>query len=153
VGQSGSRLPELKRRVQSDGADEQIGPAVPIHPDYRRIAIPLLYQAGTSVMGFFLSAHVLAISLLLRDPKLMERIRAIMMGKSGTWADRFGHQVLAELQAAMQGQEFLIGATLMVVIQIYLACWLVASWGAYRLALGLSRWRSALAYALFLLFA
>jgi hypothetical protein len=93
VGQSGSRLPELKRRVQSDGADEQIGPAVPILPDYRRIAVPLLYQAGISVIGFLLSFHVLAISLLLRDPKLMERIRAIMMGKSGAWADRFGHQV------------------------------------------------------------
>jgi hypothetical protein len=142
----------LKRRVQSDGADEQIGPAVPIPPDYRRIAVPLLYQAGISVVGFFLSAHVLLLSLLLRDPKLMERLRAIMMEKSGTLADRFG-QVPAELQAAMQGQEFLIGATLMVLIQIYLACWLVASWGAYRQALGPSRWRSALACALFLPFA
>jgi hypothetical protein len=111
VGQSGSRFPELQRQVQSDGADEQIGPAVPIAPDYRRIAVLLLYQAGISVIGFFLSAQVLAISLLLRDPKLIERIRAIM-GKSGAWADRFGHQVLADLQAAMQGQEFLIGATL-----------------------------------------
>jgi hypothetical protein len=113
----------------------------------------LLYQAGISVMGFFLSFHVLAISLLLRDPKLMEPIRAIMLGKSGAWADTFVHQVLAELQAAMHGQEFLIGATLMVLILMYLACWLVASWGAYRQALGLSRWRSALACALFLLFA
>ena len=29
----------------------------------------------------------------------------------------------------------------MVLIQIYLARWLVASWDAYRQALGLSRWR------------
>lgn len=121
-------------------------------PYYRRIAVPLLYQAGISVMGFFLSVLVLCTALLLRDPKLMERISAILMEKSGALADRFG-QVQADLQAAMQGQEFLIGATLMVLIWIYLACWLAASWGAYRQALGLSRWRSALACALFLLFA
>jgi hypothetical protein len=105
-------------------------------------------------MGFFLSGLVSSTPLLLRDPKLMERISAILMEKSGALADRFG-QVQAEMQAAMQGQEVLIGATLMVLILIYLylACWLVASWGAYRQALGLSHWRSALACALFLLFA
>jgi hypothetical protein len=121
-------------------------------PDYLRIAVPLLYQAGISVVGFCLSGLVLWTALLLRDPKLMERIVAIMKEKSGALADRFG-QVQAELQAAIQGQEFLIGAMLMVLILIYLACWLVASWGAYRQGLGLSRWRSALACALFLLFA
>jgi hypothetical protein len=86
-------------------------------------------------MGFFLSVLVISTSLLVRDLKLMERIGAIMMEKSGALADRFG-QVQADLQAAMQGQEFLIGATLMVLIQIYLACWLVASWGCLSASSG-----------------
>ncbi|MCA1853428.1 MAG: hypothetical protein LC647_13825 [Beggiatoa sp.] len=54
-------------------------------PDYLRIAVPLLYQAGISVMGFFLSALVISTSLLVRDLKLMERIGAIMMEKVVLW--------------------------------------------------------------------
>jgi membrane-bound metal-dependent hydrolase YbcI (DUF457 family) len=118
--------------------------------EYRRIAVPLFYQSAVLLLGYFLASTLLIISVLLRDPKLIERVRAIAM-EAGAVGEKWT-RVFAEILVAFQGPAFIVGFTLYLLINLYLAVWLISAWGAYRQALGLPRWRSALAFLLFALF-
>jgi hypothetical protein len=110
--------------------------------DYRRIAIVLVYQVAVFALGFKLVGAVVLTGLTLRDPRLLTRLLARYY-ESGMSA------AFVEASAAASAPGFDTVAHLLRVLQVGIVAWLIASWGAYRQALGLGRLRSLAAFALF----
>jgi TIR domain len=116
--------------------------------EYRRIVVPLCYQSAVTTLAVCAGFNARVTPLLLADPRLIERTWEVLLAP-GDLAEKFA-EAQRFASSGSDGLAAMVGVLLLVILLTGLAVWLGASWGAYRLSLGLSRWRSLAAFVTFM---
>ncbi|HSD60006.1 MAG TPA: toll/interleukin-1 receptor domain-containing protein [Burkholderiales bacterium] len=115
-------------------------------PGYQRSAINFFYQSAILSLLAHLGLAFLMVSIGVVDPQFGDKVLGILhtelsaQGRFGAWSELVegtGSPVI----------NYGAGAALLAVFGS--GVWLWMSWGAYRILLGLSRWRSVAAFLLF----
>lgn len=116
---------------------------------YARLLVVLLHQVSIVQLVAFAAGAIIAGGLELRSINSVDLVVDEAMKQASVPA---ALEVLAnKLPSLFDGSEVLIASGLGIVVTLAGAVWVIRSWGAYRDALGLSRWRSVGALLLFVL--
>ena len=115
--------------------------------EYGRVLTILFYQSSVFYLGVGLNGLMLLAAVNLTDPRLLPSLKGELEQKS---AAAFFDDAASALFTTTSGTVVIFPYVL--AFDIALLLWMIASWGAYRRALGLSRIRSSMAFALTLLF-
>ena len=116
---------------------------------YARLLVVLLHQVSIVQLVAFVAGAIIAGGLELRSINSVDLAVDEAMKQASVPA---ALEVLAnKLPSLFDGSEVLIASGLGIVVTLAGAVWVIKSWGAYRDAFGLSRWRSVGALLLFVL--
>lgn len=115
---------------------------------YGRILTVLSYQLSVLHLGIGLAGLVMFGSVNFTDPELLVNLRRVIV-ESGV-----GPELDQAVNALLANAGLQVSAPLLLLsLGLALPLWFGVSWGAYRRTLGLTRWRSAAAFAVLVLFA
>jgi hypothetical protein len=110
--------------------------------EYGRVLTVLSYQSSVVHVGLGLSGLLFFMSINFTNPDRLRRVHDAIAagGASGTLRD--------DVNALLTTTGWEIVSPYLFVFSVAVLAWMIASWGAYRRALGLSRMRSLIAFAL-----
>jgi TIR domain len=109
---------------------------------YGRVLTVLSYQSSIVHVGLGLSGLIFFGGINISDPGYLLRVRQVIVeqGVGGTLSN--------DINALSTTAGWIAVIPYVLVFNCVLLAWLISSWGAYRRALGLSRIRSLVAFAL-----
>jgi len=114
---------------------------------YYRVAVIWCYQAAVLFLTFFLYAMASLTIVGVLYPEMPNRVRD-ELAKPGDLQSRVDAALALWAQAMNREAGAAVGL-LLIACLTFSVIWFLASWGAYRQVLTLTRWRSAQALALF----